>query len=101
MPRTAHLLLPCLMAVLVGLSAVGQQNPLQPAKLTAEQQEQLKLRNRLISEANKLESEGKLAEARAKAQKCLAIEQEVFGDNHPDVAESLEWVLPRQGSSSK
>ena len=80
-----------LIAAVAGLIASGQP-PAPPAKLTPEQQEKLKTRDRLGSESEKLQREGKLAEARAAGAKCLTIERDLFGDNHPDVAESLEWL---------
>lgn len=89
MSRIARLLGPCLTAALAGLIAVGQPTPSHPPKLTAEQQEKLKTRDRFVNDANKFESAGRLAEARAAVEKVLAVEREVLGDTHPDVAVSL------------
>jgi CHAT domain-containing protein/Tfp pilus assembly protein PilF len=49
-------------------------------------------RNLLVAEANRLQRQGKVAEAIAVAQKVLAIERQLFGDVSNDVAESLEWL---------
>ncbi|HEY7428890.1 MAG TPA: tetratricopeptide repeat protein, partial [Gemmataceae bacterium] len=57
---------------------------------TREQQEKLKERDLYLAEANRLQREGKLVEAIAAAGKKLAIERQVFGDVHEDVAGSLE-----------
>jgi tetratricopeptide (TPR) repeat protein len=63
-----------------------------PKELTTQQQEQLKERNRLLSEAQLLRREGKLIEAIAAAEKMRAIERQVYGDIHAVVVESLEWL---------
>jgi CHAT domain-containing protein len=62
------------------------------SSLSPQQQQKLKERNRLVAEANRLQEQGKLAEAIGAAQKMLAIERRLFGDVSNDVAESLEWL---------
>src|SRR5437879_722655 len=64
------------------------QEPM-PKPLTAEQRERLKERDRLKVEAQKLAQAGKGTEADAAFEKMLAIEREVFGDVHAEVAVSL------------
>jgi tetratricopeptide (TPR) repeat protein len=61
-------------------------------QLTAQQQEKLKERDRYGEEADKHRSEGKLKEAIAAAKKMLAVEREVYGDVHEEVAGSLEML---------
>jgi tetratricopeptide (TPR) repeat protein/CHAT domain-containing protein len=59
---------------------------------TREQQEKLKERDRYGMETDRLRREGKLVEAVIAAEKMLAIERQVFGDVHEDVAGSLEQL---------
>ncbi|MBA4192462.1 MAG: hypothetical protein C0467_31220 [Planctomycetaceae bacterium] len=92
MPRFVLVFLFCLILVLGAPIAVGQPIPTQPRKLTPEQQEKNKERIRLVTDANKFESEGKLAEARTAVEKNLVIARDVFGESHSVVAESLEWL---------
>jgi tetratricopeptide (TPR) repeat protein len=61
--------------------------------LTAKQKEQLKERDRLIAEMRKRNDEGRVAAAIETRKKALAIERQVFGDVHPDVANSLKWLM--------
>jgi CHAT domain-containing protein/tetratricopeptide (TPR) repeat protein len=63
-----------------------------PRPLTPQQRERLKERDRLFSEAEKLNQAGKLLEALAVFEKKLAIEREVFGDVHAVVADSLAML---------
>src|SRR5438552_5096886 len=63
-----------------------------PPPLTAAQKERLKERDRFGAETQKLRQAGKLAEAIAAAEKMLAIERDVFGNGHEDVAGSLEQL---------
>jgi hypothetical protein len=65
-------------------------DPAKPAPLTAAQQERLKERDRLVAEVGKLRAAGKLAEAIAACANKLAIEREVYGNVHDEVAGSLE-----------
>src|SRR5262245_36922550 len=67
-------------------------NKSQPAPLTAAQKERLRERDRYGAEARKLRQAGKLPEAIATAEKMLAVEREVFGNFHEDVAGSLEQI---------
>src|SRR5262245_36686183 len=60
--------------------------------LTAEQKEKLKERDRLSKEAHDLEQARKFADAVAAAEKALAIEREVYGDLHDNVAKSLKFL---------
>ena len=58
-----------------------------------ERQERLQERDRkLWAEAQRLRAQGKLDEAITAAEKMLAIEREVLGAEHPEVAVSLEWL---------
>jgi CHAT domain-containing protein len=60
--------------------------------LTAEQQKQLKERDQLAEEAQRLRAQGNLVEAIATVQKVLAIERKVFGNVHEEIAGSLDWL---------
>src|ERR1700733_1759459 len=71
--------------VCVAPLAHGQQEP--PKPLTPQQQEQLKEREQLFQQANKLFQDGKRAEALATVEKGLAIEREVFG-----YVQSVAWL---------
>src|ERR1700730_4709841 len=62
------------------------------APLSQAQQEQLKERNRLYDETQKLRTEGKLAEAVAAGEKALAIQREVFGNDNEDTATILDTL---------
>jgi CHAT domain-containing protein/tetratricopeptide (TPR) repeat protein len=84
MPR---ILIVCLAGWLA--AAAGAESP---APLTQERQEKFKERDRFQKEAEKLQAEGKLPEAIAAAEKMLAIERELLGSVHPDVAMSLEFL---------
>ena len=66
--------------------------PSESEQLTAQQQEKLKQRDRYIEQIKTLRDEGKIEQAIATAEKMLAIEREVYGDVHEDVAGSLEWL---------
>ena len=57
-----------------------------------ERQERLQERDRLWAEAQRLRAQGQLAEAITAAEKMLAIEREVLGAEHQEVAASLEWL---------
>lgn len=84
----------CALAVLVALlwtqmarTADQASQPLTPA-----QQMRLKERDRYAAETAKLRASGKLSEAIDACQKMLAIERELFGNYHNDVAESLKQL---------
>lgn len=64
----------------------------EPPPLTAAQKDRLKAREPFEQQARKLRGEGKLAESIVPIQKMLAVEREVFGANHDDVATSLTWL---------
>jgi tetratricopeptide (TPR) repeat protein len=82
----------CLTGWLVAGAAGAEPPEPQPAPLTKEQQDKLKERDRFLKEAEKLRAEGKLSEAIAAAEKMLAIEREVLGTVHADVANSLQFL---------
>lgn len=63
----------------------------QPA-LTAKQKELLKERGRLQAAARKFQAAGELADALATAEKVLAVERQVYGDSHGEIAASLQWI---------
>jgi CHAT domain-containing protein/Tfp pilus assembly protein PilF len=86
----------CMAGWLVAEAAGAEPPAPKPAPLTKEQQEKLKERDQFAMEAQKLRSEGKLTEAVAAAEKMLAIEREVFGDVHPEVAGSLRLLAGLQ-----
>jgi tetratricopeptide (TPR) repeat protein len=75
--------------------ALAQDPPAAP-KLSAAQQQRLRERDRYAQETKKLRKEGKLAEALAACEKMLAIEREVLGNVHKDVAGSLEQLAEMQ-----
>ena len=93
--RIVLLFVSCSILALSSSITVSQPPPSQPPKLTLDQQVKIKTRDRLEKEAGKFQSEGKLAEARAAVGKSLAIERDVFGDAHTDVAASLAWLMDR------
>ena len=95
-PLSARWSRPCLAAcmcfvVSALLVASLRAEPPKPP-LTSEQQEKLKERDRHVTEANRLQREGKLAEAIAAAEKMLAIERQVFGKEHDGVIDSLQFL---------
>src|SRR5437867_3327547 len=77
----------------LGLPALpaAEKEP-KPPPLTAAQKERLKERDKYGELTAKYRKEGKLPEAIAAAEKMLAIEREVFGNFHEDVAGSLEQL---------
>jgi tetratricopeptide (TPR) repeat protein len=76
--------------VLAVVRPAGADEPKPPEKpRTPEQRERLRERDRLAAEVPKLLQAGKEAEAVAAWQTKLAIEREVFGTAHPEVAASL------------
>lgn len=73
MVRAVHLVsLFTVMAVFTG--ALGQSAPGPGRKLTPEQEEKLKLRDKYGADALALQGEGKFAEARVRVEKGLAID---------------------------
>jgi tetratricopeptide (TPR) repeat protein/CHAT domain-containing protein len=81
----------CLFSASFLLKALGDDPPAPPA-LTEQQQQRLKERDQLKSEAEKLEKDGDFTTALAAVEKKLAIEREVLGDQHDDTTSTLEWV---------
>jgi hypothetical protein len=67
----------CLICLWAAVSSAAGP-PAQEQKLTPQQQERLKERDRYAKETQKLRSGGKLTEAMAACQKMLAIERGVF-----------------------
>jgi CHAT domain-containing protein/tetratricopeptide (TPR) repeat protein len=67
-----------------------------PALAPSERQQRLKERDRYAQEAATLAAAGKLAEAVAAAEKMLALERQLFGDVHEEVAGSLQWIAQLQ-----
>jgi CHAT domain-containing protein/tetratricopeptide (TPR) repeat protein len=76
-----------LLLALLGCAGAGRAG--QPARLTAEQQKQLRQAGRHFDQAEKLFEQGKLAEAAGELQKVLAIQRAVRGNLHADVADVL------------
>src|SRR5947209_3592297 len=64
--------------------------------LTPAQQAHVTERDRLGAETQNLRAAGKLAEAVAAAEQMLALERQVFGDRHDDVAGSWELLAELQ-----
>jgi len=59
---------------------------------TIEQAARLQERDELAARAQSLRGEGKLVEAIEVAEQVLAIEREIFGEEHSDVADSYGWI---------
>src|SRR5262245_58596636 len=78
-----------LLALMVagGMLAAGEPKP-----LTEEQKARLKERDQYQAEAKRQATAGKLPEVTGAVEKKLAIEREVFGNRHEDVAGSLEML---------
>src|SRR5262249_50457017 len=85
MPR-----LVCLVMICAAVSAARGAAP--PARLSASQGARLKQAQALLGEANQLRKAGKATEAIAAAEKMLAIERGVYGDDHAEVAASLGFL---------
>jgi CHAT domain-containing protein/Flp pilus assembly protein TadD len=60
--------------------------------VTAAQKEKLRERDRLDQESRALAKAGRLGEAVAAAERCLALERAVLGAAHPDVLVSVQWL---------
>jgi CHAT domain-containing protein len=65
---------------------------LSPAAAANSARESLKERDALRVQAEKLQDDGKLADARAAVQKALAIERKLLGAQHADVAVTLSLL---------
>jgi CHAT domain-containing protein/Tfp pilus assembly protein PilF len=85
-----------LVVVLVGLPVLAQEPP--PKPLTKEQQEKLKDLERFHQDALKLWEQGRGPEAVAAVEKVLAIERELLGNVHLEVAGALEFLAMIQAS---
>ena len=77
--------------LLISITPVAAAAAEPPAEkpLTTVEQQRLKERDQYSDESAKLEKEGKLPEAIAAGEKMLAVEREVLGNDHADVAGSL------------
>jgi CHAT domain-containing protein/Tfp pilus assembly protein PilF len=84
-----------LIVIIGGGPAAADEQPAAPP-LTAAQQQRLKERDRYTEEIKKLRAQGKPAEAMAACEQKLAIEREVLGDVHEDVAASLQQLAEMQ-----
>src|SRR5437879_2994914 len=80
---------PIISLLLTGSPAVAQDGPTREKSPVAER---LAKCNRLWSEAQKLQADGKLAEAIAAAEHVLEIEQQEFGKDREEVAVSLVYL---------
>ena len=74
----------CAIALLLSLASAAE-----PPALTPQQQEKLKERDRLLKEGLALRDTGKFAEAIKVMEQSLAIDREVLGNVHPNVAYTL------------
>src|SRR5438128_811054 len=88
--RLGFVLLLAFHLALAALSAA--ENEPQPPPLTAAQKERLQERDKYGELTAKYRQQGKLAEAIQAAEKMLAIEREVIGNFHEEVAGSLEQL---------
>jgi CHAT domain-containing protein len=78
------------LVVAAGLAGTAtSESPPKPAgpTLTPEQRAKLTERDRMMKEAADLHRAGKLAAATAAVEKAAAIQRDVTGENHPDVAD--------------
>jgi hypothetical protein len=66
-------------------SASGQE-------VSADAKAALQERDRLQAQIKKLQAAGKLTEAIAAAEAMLKIERKVLPADHPDLADSLDWL---------
>ncbi|HEV3257270.1 MAG TPA: tetratricopeptide repeat protein [Gemmataceae bacterium] len=84
-----------LLAILLPFHVLA--DPAKPAPPTQEQRQQrLRERDRLWAESHQLRAAGKLPEAVAAARNMLAIEREVLGMAHEEVASSLDYLAGLQ-----
>jgi CHAT domain-containing protein/tetratricopeptide (TPR) repeat protein len=87
----------CLAGWLAAAAGAHPPEPI-PPPLTKEQQDKLEERDRLEKEVQKLWPEGKRVEAIAATQRMLAIEREVRGAFHPNVAGLLDLLAEMQAA---
>ncbi len=78
------------------LTATSAEDSPPKPELTAVQQERLKARDAFKLECREHRQAGKLAEAIEATQKMLAIEREVFGNEHDEVLVSMDFLAQRQ-----
>ena len=78
------------------LTAMSAENSPPKPELTAVQQERLKERDAFKQQCREHRQSGNLAEAIEAAKKMLAIEREVFGDEHDEVLDSMDFLAQRQ-----
>jgi tetratricopeptide (TPR) repeat protein len=92
--RTVGSLFPSVLAGLfLAAATVRAEPPRQTAaELTPAQREKLKERDRLVAQVQEAQRAGKLDDAVAAARKMLALEQEVFGPAHEEVAGTWELL---------
>ena len=77
--------------MLIAPAAAAEQPAAAP--LTDQQREQLLAqRDRLMEQAGQLQKEGKPAEAMGPARQVLAIDRQLYGASHVEVAMALEWL---------
>jgi CHAT domain-containing protein/Flp pilus assembly protein TadD len=90
MPRATRFLL-VLLVLAAPPTAAAKEPPAVPAAaaLTPAQQKRLKERDALLRESEVSRSQRNWTRAIAARNKALAIEREVLGDSHPDIADSL------------
>jgi CHAT domain-containing protein/tetratricopeptide (TPR) repeat protein len=86
--RTVRGLFPLVLAGLFLAAATVQAQPPAPAsaELTPAQREKLKERDRLVAQRREAQRAGKLDEAIAAERQVLALEKEIFGAAHEEVA---------------
>lgn len=93
-PSLPPLLLVALMVAFAG--SAGQTLAADPAKAAFDQaagrQERLNEARKSWKESHDLAENGKLDEAVGAARKVIAIEREVFGEEHEELTTSLEWL---------
>jgi hypothetical protein len=78
--------------LVMGTDRAVAGDPPAPPRLSSEQQQRLKERDRHAEEMQQLRAQGKVVEAQAAAAQMLAIEREVLGPVHEDVAASLDQI---------
>jgi len=67
-----------------------------PPAYTPEQQAKLQKRNELLQEALTSAKAGKFKEAVALLEKILVIERDVLGETHPNVLNTMTWLVQFQ-----
>ena len=90
--RPIGLLLLALLVNWPSLNPARGEGPPRPPETTAEQRQSQEKRNRLEKRAQELRAQGKLDAAVAAVEAMLALDREVLGEAHADVARSLELL---------